>query len=130
MQIPFCYVWLVEKSCHIYFFSKSHIWKMWLQFFNDLYSIFWEFRNQSSALYINVCMQKIPDGLFWIIFNSITPLLFYDNIEVLHKFLCTVKYHIQWFYKYEKIDPAPEQILIHFKPDDFWFVRCHQQLCR
>ena len=44
--------------------SKSNVCTMWLKFLSALYSIFWELSNQSSAVYINICMQNIPDGLF------------------------------------------------------------------
>ena len=40
-------------------------------------------------MYINICIQKIPNDIFE---NSlIFILLFLDNPEILHKFLCTVK---------------------------------------
>ena len=38
-------------------------------FFNEFYSISWELRNKSSDMYINGGMQKIPNGLFYKIFN-------------------------------------------------------------
>ena len=59
------------------FISKSHVCTMLLQFLNAFYSISWEFRNQSSSVYINVCMQKVPDSLFCIIFNKSFPSYFW-----------------------------------------------------
>ena len=46
------------------FVSKTHVCTMLLQFFNVLYSIYWELRNKYSAVYINICMQKITNGIF------------------------------------------------------------------
>ena len=62
--------------------------------------------------------------------NSLTfPLLFLYNLEVLHKFLCTVeKLHFHWFYKCDKINPGLERIFIQFELDDFLFICFRQKL--
>ena len=64
---------------------------MLLTIFKTFYSISWEISYRSSVIYINVWMQNIPDGLFGVILNIIIPSYFLDNLELLHKFLCTVK---------------------------------------
>ena len=109
------------------FIRKNHICTMWLQFFNALYSIHWELINLSSDLYINICMQNIPYGFFCIILN-ITPSYFWIIYNYLTSFCVLWKYHLQWFYKSEEINSSLERILIHFEPDDLWFIRCHQHL--
>ena len=49
---------------------------MLLKFCNAFHSISWEPINQSSDMYINVGMQKIPSGNFYKIFN-ILPVNFW-----------------------------------------------------
>ena len=111
------------------FVRKGYVCIMWLQFLNALYFTFWELSNQYSSLYINICMQKIPDGLFCVLFNLI-PSYLWIIYNYFTSFCVFWRYHLQWFYKCEKINPALKRILIHFKPDDLWFIRCRQQLFR
>ena len=68
LLITLTYVWPVEKSCHIYFFQKSHVCTMRLQVFNALYfslgtqkPIFWCVHQYLHAKY-----SLWP---FWKIFN-------------------------------------------------------------
>ena len=62
---------LLESPIISTFICKGHIFPMWLQFFHTFHSIFWELSNQYSAMYITISMQKVYDGLFWIILNSL-----------------------------------------------------------
>ena len=62
---------LLESSIIPTFICKSHVCTMWLQIFKTFNSIFWKLSNQSSAVYITICMQKVYDDLFFIIFNII-----------------------------------------------------------
>ena len=83
-------MWLVEESCHIYFCKQNSCLHNVIVIFNALYSMYWEISNQSSAVYINICMQQIPNGLF-LHKLQYQPLLFLDNLELLHNFLCIMK---------------------------------------
>ena len=88
----------------------------------------------NSAIYFLLCTSVFACKRFLIAFFeessiiSSPPIL--DNLKELHKFLCTVKNHLNWFYKCEEVNLALEQILIHFKPDGLWLIRCCQQFCR
>ena len=84
------FMWDLLKSPVIYtFVRKSHVCTMWLKFLNALYSICWELSNQYSDVYINICMQKIPNRILHNL--RYQPLISLDNLELLHKFLCIVK---------------------------------------
>ena len=111
------------------FVRKINFWTTWLQFFNVLYSIHWKLHNQYSAVYINIFMQKISFGLFCLLFNII-PSLFSIIYNYLTRICVLWKCNFQWFYKREKINPALEEILIHFEPNYIWFKHCRQHLCR
>ena len=67
---------LLESPIIPTFISKRHVCTMWLQFFKTFDSIFWELRNQSSDVYIDISMLKFSDSLFWIILNNIITSFF------------------------------------------------------
>ena len=60
----------------------------------------------NSAINIMLCASIFSCKRFLMdFFHNLQyhPLLSLDNLKVLHKFRCIVKYHLQWFYKCEKI---------------------------
>ena len=76
-RFPYFMCHLLKGPVISTFTSKSHFGTIQLKYLNALHSVFWEFSNQSSAVYINVCMQKVSDNLFCMIFNNIITSYFW-----------------------------------------------------
>ena len=77
LWFPYSLCNLLEKYITSTFVSKSHVCTIWLKFWNEIYSISWEFINQPSTMDINICMQKIPNVLLNIILYIPPPIVGY-----------------------------------------------------
>ena len=129
----------LQSMCILKYFNVIHC--RFLSFMYDMFaqcdcnfSMFFILSIGNSSINLLLCTSILAYKIFLmeffcIIFNSI-PCYFWLICNYLTSFCVLWKYNLQWFYNCEKINSVLERILVHFEPDDFWFIRCRQQLCR